>query len=1735
MAAIVKGNPTIWEDHTKAEVQTYIEEQIDSKQDIISDLGAIRAGSTAGATAYQKPDGGIPARDIAVGVIPDTSSFITKDVNNLTYYPKTTQVNQAIQNAVDEIPFIEGVGIGSAEQWDDYAIGDHAVATGLGTSTESSFSITGSANATSYTTSAAHGLKVGDIVNYGDKYAKIATVPNTTSFTTDVTLSTTALSGKKVNILTGVAYAQNSHTEGWKNIAGGSNAHAEGWATKSLGHTAHTEGRDSIANANYSHAEGRQTTAGGEGSHSEGYVTTTTNQGEHAEGKYNISISGTTIHTVGVGTNNNNKKNAHVITNDGKHYIPGVGGYLGTENTLSALNNCKDLATILNKKLTPIEFSVGGEPMYGIITDNFYEMGAAIVYVSDNKVGLENTECIFYIDKSAHIYKLQGTGELFIKGISDGDYNYILFLVKDPGGFMGVDKVTIIFLNGGDKLEYVNSASWNSNQIDQVAYDIYVDSTNMVSTTYSDLKSLRDNGQLIPGQQYRIIDFVTTTTQEETQSAGHPFDIIVTADSTNKLNENARAIQHTGDAYFVNSDLASWEIKYEMDEDENLAASIHSNFELISDGVTYLRDTSKDVGSYYAWTKGSQTIYTYNLSGDDVSCGYIDVYIDDYSTRGEITVVNGNNISANFYAIYHNQTGTTSSNTNTTITSTLSYSLNLTRQSQSDFTYNGDSYYGWYTEEEGNTYYTRTSSPYIGGSIFYVDIYDNFEFIGRINQQSSSAQISAYRGIITYMKDEFGNECPYDFKNIQFRRYKISTCIKASWMVSEYIGIKNYTSSPNYTINQNDSKYYYTFNDSLDTSIDLSCTGNCYDNVIPSSHNGYWNNIVMIKRYYDDDNIFNNKFGENNYNMTFEGGSNSNTFGNYCYNNTFYYGYRNNTFGNNCYANTFSYSCYANTFGNYCYYNTFDYYCYYNTFGSFCVNNTFGGSFQSNTFGASCQYNTFGNGCYANTFGNYCKSNTLSYDCTNNAFGNYCQSNTFGFSYRNNTFGNYCCYNTIGGGCRNNTFGNYCYYIIFGSQKNASASASPSQIKNYIRNVIVENGVQYVNLYCTGSTSSNDTTGYCQNIKVCEGIKGTSNNYKQLDITSNIGKNTYLIFDLGTEVTYEQLKSLRDNNSLTPGRQYRITDFVTTTTQEDTQSAGHPFDIIVTATSSNTLSEDAKAIQHVGDTYFANSDLAAWELKYEMDESDQLIASIHSNAYFLFSNLPGCYHRSSSDDVTLLGSHLYAWTNGLHTVYSDYENPDPDEDCVFFDDLFISYNDIHPITSINGNTIHANNHDDEDITFTRNSQADFTLYGTTYYNWVTGDYVNCYTTSSSPSIGDDLLIDIYWDYGMSYTGTEVSYNNQSSSSQISAYRGIITYMKDEFGNECPYDFKNIQFKRYKITACSIATWLVNKYYGIKNVGSSYSIDQNDSKYYYTFNYGECNDDTLSRNSHHNIIPSNNNGAWNNIVFIGGKCYENKFGVENFNMTFGGYCYNNTFGTNCNYNTFGTYCYSNIFGNYCNYNTFGNGCYNNTFGISCYYNTFGTSCYNNTFGTSCNHNTFGTNCNYNTFGTYCYTNTFNTYCYHNIFGSSCNYNTFGTYCTYNIFGTNCNSNTFGTNCNYNTFGTYCYSNIFGNYCNYNTFGNGCYYIMFGISDSAAYNSSGCRAYIRYVMIENGVQYVNLYCTSTTSSSNYCQNIYVSMGVKGTGTSSGRKNINITSKIGNTGKAVYQVSTSTVINV
>lgn len=119
------------------------------------------------------------------------------------------------------------------------------------------------------------------------------------------------------------------------------------------GYYAHAEGIMTTAGAMGSHAEGfgSKTENSGLFSHAEGIETITNNYGEHAEGKYNISIvanntDGTsgTIHTIGIGTATDARKNAVRVDNDGAVYLAAIPKkdnneyynpckYLGTETT----------------------------------------------------------------------------------------------------------------------------------------------------------------------------------------------------------------------------------------------------------------------------------------------------------------------------------------------------------------------------------------------------------------------------------------------------------------------------------------------------------------------------------------------------------------------------------------------------------------------------------------------------------------------------------------------------------------------------------------------------------------------------------------------------------------------------------------------------------------------------------------------------------------------------------------------------------------------------------------------------------------------------------------------------------------------------------------------------------------------------------------------------------------------------------------------------------------------------------------------------------------------------------------------------------------------------------------------------------------------------------------------------------------------------------------------------------
>ena len=113
-------------------------------------------------------------------------------------------------------------------------------------------------------------------------------------------------------------------------------------------------------------------------------------------------------------------------------------------------------------------------------------------------------------------------------------------------------------------------------------------------------------------------------------------------------------------------------------------------------------------------------------------------------------------------------------------------------------------------------------------------------------------------------------------------------------------------------------------------------------------------------------------------------------------------------------------------------------------------------------------------------------------------------------------------------------------------------------------------------------------------------IKVKDITYDVEDSVARAGLDKVLLFE---SITWAELKSLKDNGNLAPGTKYRITDYITTTTQENTRSAGNQFDIIVEALTEDSLNELASACLHEGDTYFSSQgcNLEAWQLWYSLD------------------------------------------------------------------------------------------------------------------------------------------------------------------------------------------------------------------------------------------------------------------------------------------------------------------------------------------------------------------------------------------------------------------------------------------------------------------------------------------------------------------------------------------------------
>lgn len=153
------------------------------------------------------------------------------------------------------------------------------------------------------------------------------------------------------------ASGEGCHIEGAAIEALGDYSHAEGLETKARGRGSHAEGWGSLAKGIYSHVEGFQAYSYGDYGHAEGRNTIVRATAGHAEGKCNTGQSDS-IHEVGVGTSTTARKDAHRITKDGKHYIPGIGNFTGVETSEQITSGgVKDLATVISE----LE-SAGGGP-----------------------------------------------------------------------------------------------------------------------------------------------------------------------------------------------------------------------------------------------------------------------------------------------------------------------------------------------------------------------------------------------------------------------------------------------------------------------------------------------------------------------------------------------------------------------------------------------------------------------------------------------------------------------------------------------------------------------------------------------------------------------------------------------------------------------------------------------------------------------------------------------------------------------------------------------------------------------------------------------------------------------------------------------------------------------------------------------------------------------------------------------------------------------------------------------------------------------------------------------------------------------------------------------------------------------------------------------------------------------------------------------------------------------------
>lgn len=228
---------------------------------------------------------------------------------------------------------------------------------------------------------------------------------------TDSPYSDTDLTDQPMGIVMSIAKSQAAHSEGGS-YALSSGSHAEGILCMTRSSAAHAEGISTYAGGLASHAEGQYSSAMSQSSHVEGEHNYARNKAEHAEGQWNNSIQSDdasiqTIHTIGIGTSESDRKNAHEVKGNGDTYIVGVGGFDGTnaengstKSIQEVLSNVKGEISIA-KPLEEFTPEADSDLMDSIIESAKTGSHSALVYKSEDGLVIKKYLFSGYDDSSS--------------------------------------------------------------------------------------------------------------------------------------------------------------------------------------------------------------------------------------------------------------------------------------------------------------------------------------------------------------------------------------------------------------------------------------------------------------------------------------------------------------------------------------------------------------------------------------------------------------------------------------------------------------------------------------------------------------------------------------------------------------------------------------------------------------------------------------------------------------------------------------------------------------------------------------------------------------------------------------------------------------------------------------------------------------------------------------------------------------------------------------------------------------------------------------------------------------------------------------------------------------------------------------------------------------------------------------------------------------------------------------